>query len=135
MKSRLLVALAAGLLVGAADPAPERGEVQSQVIPPGSRWLGIDSGGHPSVYEFRRDGVLRTYVLIEGWVLEQKYTLMPGNPSRIDMFVAGVQCRGIYRLEGDHLFLCVGRYDVERPRTFTHRPKAGQFLWVVKRLK
>lgn len=60
MRARLLIALAAGLMVGSPDPAPDRSEVQSQVIPPGSRWTWTGFDGLPRVDEFNKGGVWLT---------------------------------------------------------------------------
>ena len=56
MKARLLAALAAGLLIG-SDPAPDLSEVQSQEIPPGSRWVNTTPGGYTYIDTFSEDGV------------------------------------------------------------------------------
>lgn len=129
MKARLLVALAAGLLVGAADPAPDLGEVQSLEIPPGSKWVETDRQGLRWIHEFGRGGVWAT-TSPEGSMLHQEYILDPrSRPPRID--AAGE--KGLYRLEGNRLLICVG--EGVRPTTFAHRPEAGQYIYILKRLK
>lgn len=135
MRTRLLVALAVGLVVG-SDPAPDGGQVV-QGIPPGSRWTFTDTAGRTWVEEFGRDGVWRTYV--PGKPLsrtEAKYTLTPtASPPRIDTPGPPGCGLGIYRLEGNRLLICMGeRKNAGRPTTFTNRPGAGQFLYVLKRL-
>ena len=139
MRMRLLVALAAGLMVG-SEPVPDLGEVaQPQVIPQGSRWVW--NGDELSLtYEFGKGGVCRiSRSGRHAWTVLAKYTLTPtASPPRIDMidFVSVRRCPGIYRLESDRLLICIGEWDaVARPTTFADRPKAGQYLYVLKRLK
>lgn len=131
MKARLLVALVAGLMVGAADPAPDLGEVQSQEIPPGSKWEAEDG----SVWEFGKDGKVRMKTEKDPqcpWVFVFSYTLNPmANPPRCDLRSIDIRC--IYQLEGDRLLFCLARH--ARPTSFVHRPGAWQWLYVLKRLK
>lgn len=133
MKARLLVALAAGLMVG-SDPAPDFGEVQSQAIPPGSRWVW-SAAGYTFIDEFGKDGMRRTYnpKMVE-LGLTWEYTLNPtASPPRLDTKHGLDPWRGIYRLEGDRLLICMSQQ--ARPATFAHRPGVGQHLHVYKRLK
>jgi uncharacterized protein (TIGR03067 family) len=137
---RLLVALAAGLLVGSADPAPGLGEVaQPQMIPPGSRWSWKDADGMEGVEEFGRSGVWR-YVCPDDGTWETspfKYTLnATASPPRIDWTCPGTHVRGIYRMDGDRLLICLARrVGGPRPTSSADRPKVGQHLYVYRRLK
>lgn len=138
MRTRLLVALAAGLMIGSADPAPDLGEVaQAQVIPPGSRWLWTDSEGDTFVYAFGKDGLWRTYsggCELPGTA--EKYILTPtACPPRIDTIWRGLDRHGIYRLEGGRLLICQASAGAGRPTSFAHRPETNHYLYVLKRLK
>lgn len=122
MRMRLLVALAAGLMVGAADPAPDLGEVeQEQVIPPGSRWRRVENG---SVWEFGKDGKLRV-MDDDGWrLVDGRYRTDPkANPPRFDLTGPFESWAGIYRVEGRRLLFCFPRtLGGKRPTWFTDGP-------------
>jgi uncharacterized protein (TIGR03067 family) len=137
MRMRLLVALVAGLMVG-SDPAPDLGEVtQLQVIPPGSRWVRRGSDGRAYVEVFTKDGRWLT-CLDPARLMTAKYTLnMTASQPHIETTTEdGKPRHGIYRMEGDRLFICLSTPDgPTRPSTFAHRPEAGQYLFILKRLK
>src|SRR5579872_4234806 len=102
MKMRLLVALAAALMVG-SDPAPDLGEVvQDQVIPPGSRWEG---GG--SLWNFGKGGVLRITTPDGTNVSTFRYRLdRRASQLRFDITDPGEETPSIYRIEGRRLLIC-----------------------------
>lgn len=130
MRMRLLVALAAGLLIGAGEPPPCEELIQG--IPEGSWWSGtaMDIAGRqvPAIHEFRAGHFWTTNSLLSPKV-GIAYTLnLRATPARIDLDGT----KGIFRLNGDTLLICVGSR--VRPTSFTHRPKAGQRLYVLKRL-
>jgi uncharacterized protein (TIGR03067 family) len=137
MRMRLLVALAAGLMVGSGEPPPSA-VVQSEAIPAGIKWSRTDSGGQTWVDEFGRDGIWRSVSRNDGSVIlmPEKYTLnLTASPPRIDTTCKGRHRHGIYRLEGDRLTICLSDWNSpSRPTSFAHRPEAGQCLYVLKRL-
>ena len=47
----------------------------------------------------------------------------------------GLLSRGIYRLEGDTLTVCLAGHDGERPNTFTTKPDDGRTLLVYQKEK
>lgn len=132
MKARLLAALAAGLLVGAADPAPDMGEVaEPQVIPPGSRWRGGDG----SVWEFKKGGALRFWHADGRESMRARYLIdRKASPSRLDLrYDHGLAFKVIFRAEGDRLVLCCSVKDY--PTRFMAGANREPCLLTFKRLK
>jgi uncharacterized protein (TIGR03067 family) len=72
---------------------------------------------------------------------ESKFKLVPtAKPKAIDLaFTAGPDrgksVRGVYKLEGAVLTVCVAEPGAERPKDFTARPKSGRMLFVFRRAK
>lgn len=132
MKARLLVALVAGLAVGSGEPPP-CGEVQSQEIPPGSKWL---QANYNWVWEFKKDGSLQITFRDSDTRLFPRYILNPrATPPQIDLKCVGRDTiRGIYRIEGDRLVLRHFGVNTARPTSFVCRPEQS-FRATLKRLK
>ena len=57
------------------------------------------------------------------------------SPPTIDIGAGGGQYRGIYKVEGDTLTLCVVNGDRERPKTFESTAEKRTTIWVFKRVK
>ncbi len=65
------------------------------------------------------------------------FRIDPGQePKAYDVTTPeGLLARGVYRIEGDTLTVCLSSPDDERPKTFTTKPDDGRTLIVYKREK
>jgi uncharacterized protein (TIGR03067 family) len=57
------------------------------------------------------------------------------SPPTIDIGTGGGHYRGIYKVEGDTLTLCVVTGDKERPKTFESSGDKPTTIWIFKRVK
>lgn len=138
MNTLFMVAILTGASVaqpGAADATKLEGS-----------WALVseESDGSAAPEEIRRSAVLKIegvkYSLHLGELkLTGRISLNPTqSPKAIDLrdddgVTPGGIRRGIYRIDGDRLTLCIARYDEKRPVTFSGAPGAGTTLQTWKR--
>jgi uncharacterized protein (TIGR03067 family) len=142
---RLLVVLAAGVLVGAAEPAGDAGKKDSEKLQGTWQYVSFESNGE----KMAADQLKKMTVTYTGdkWVVrEGDKVVVAGTqkldptkePHEIDSVVTegegkGNTMLGIYELKGDTFRVCFDPEGKDRPKDFT--PKAGQFGGVVSRVK
>ncbi len=145
---RLLLVLAAGLLLGADDPKPTAGSDKDRLQ---GTWQAVssqndgrddpDAQAHRltfagETFTIRRDG----HVMIKG-----TFRIDPDKkPKTIDMILTeaprddqrGKTALGIYELDGDTLKWCVGRPgEGERPKEFAAKDGSRRMFVTLKRHK
>lgn len=137
-QGRMLMALAAGLLVAADGPGRDEARLQGNWA-----WASAEFNGRRAPREdyadYRRVFRGDQWINLAGGQPQQSgtYRLDPTrSPKAIDLTYADGQVyRGIYKLEGDHLKTCIAVPGQERPTRFVSKPDSGWGLTVYRRAR
>jgi uncharacterized protein (TIGR03067 family) len=147
MGARVLMAIAAGLLLAADKPRDDAVQKELKKLEGTWKMAALEIDGKPVPEEQFQDTILvikgnQYIVKVKKKSYETTFTIEPGKkPKQMDMtFKNGPNKdkvhKGIYSLEGDTFKLCRGQSpDVARPRDFGTWPDTGTFLVVWKRVK
>ncbi len=143
--SRLLAAALLFPVAAAAAPALKDRPAKA---PPSvlGEWLrvghiqaGKDAGrdSEPHHQTFTADGVWEyTYGGRVGHPVAKTYAADPKqNPPAIDINGGGQSWKGIYKVEGDTLTLCLSSGGRDRPKTFESSADHPTTVWVFQRVK
>jgi uncharacterized protein (TIGR03067 family) len=142
MKKFILVALAAGLLVGADDPKKGDGKKGAKGLEGTWTIVSFTQNGKDN------DELKDTQVVFKGKNVtvktkdgDQKGTFqIDPKKKTIDLTPTeggqkGKTMKGIYQLKGDDLKVCHSRVGKDRPKDFTAGEGSGNALIVLKRAK
>lgn len=133
---------------GAKDPLKKGvdifGEWVDETIVSETRKIFPTAGAVAGTRQFTKEG---QYSLIsDGKVVRGGFsafkidtTVSPWTIDLIDESVAPTPdpklWKGIYKIDGDVLTLCMGRPNGDRPTKFESSEKSGEVLWTLKRVK
>ena len=124
------------------DPPPKEPPIIGEWLRVGhtEAWAAVGPDGEPHHQIFRPDGEWEyTYGGRQGAAGRKSYVINRGqNPSTIDIHTdpaGSPQWRGIYKVEGDTLTLCLVTGDRERPKTFESTTERPTTVWIFKRVK
>lgn len=145
MKTPLLAALAAGLLI-AADAGKDKAAKEGTKLEGTWTIASVVRNDNPLPEDRLKDarivfqGETFTHKQGEKTLAKGRFRLDPGKkPGVIDLVVKGEKKEettlGIYELEGDVLRICGARPGQERPTKFEARDGSGHTLMTCKRAK
>jgi uncharacterized protein (TIGR03067 family) len=137
------------LMAALAPAAPALKNKPATTAPIFGEWFRVghtEAGAPVSVVNERHHQVFTSDGQWQYWYGDRPATLNGNgfvtdtkqNPPTIDISMgagAQAQYRGIYKVEGDTLTLCVVTGDKERPKTFESSADKVTTIWVFKRVK
>lgn len=124
------------------DPPPKEGPIFGEWLRVGHTEAGkpVSPDGEPHHQVFQPDGVWEYYYGGRvGSAGHKTFAADPRQkPAAIDIWMnpaAGDRWKGIYKVEGDTLTLCLVKGDRDRPKAFESTADRPTTIWVFKRAK
>ena len=140
--------LVAGLILGVGAPAPKEAPKKGPAIPSiVGMWetqkytaYGMDIPGKPMLFEFTADGQFKMTKIKEAQTSQSRYKLDASkDPAELDWLMNGDETkriRGIYKIDGDTLTVCIeDGFDSKRPTKFESLKGTKTMIWTLKRVE